>query len=45
VQGLASYTVPGYERGPALVIGFGNPAEHAFSAAVARLCAALSEAA
>ena len=43
VQGLTSYTVPGYEHGPALVIGFGNPAEHAFTTAVARLCAALSE--
>ena len=43
VQGLASYTVPGHEREPALVIGFGRPAEHAFTTAVARLCAALSE--
>ena len=42
VQGLASYTVPGHERAPALVIGFGL-AEHAFTTAVARLCAALSE--
>ncbi len=42
VQGLASYTVPGYERDPALVIGFGRPAEHAFTSAVARLCAAMS---
>ncbi len=43
VQGLASYAVPGFERDPALVIGFGRPAEHAFTSAVARLCAALSE--
>ncbi|MGI9004785.1 MAG: PLP-dependent aminotransferase family protein [Streptosporangiaceae bacterium] len=43
VQGLAGYTVPGYEREPAVVIGFGRPAEHAFTAAVARLCAALAE--
>ena len=43
VDGLAAYTATGYERGPALVIGYGRPAEHAFTTAVGRLCAALAE--
>jgi GntR family transcriptional regulator/MocR family aminotransferase len=42
VDGLGSYTAPGHERGPALVIGYGRPAEHAFTTAVSRLCAALA---
>src|SRR6266700_2129804 len=42
VEGLASYTAPGHERGPALVVGYGRPAEHAFTTAVSRLCAALA---
>lgn len=45
VEGLGSYTVAGYERGPALVVGYGRPAEHAFTTAVGRLCAALAESA
>ena len=43
VDGLAAYTATGYERGPALVIGYARPAEHAFTTAVGRLCAALAE--
>jgi GntR family transcriptional regulator/MocR family aminotransferase len=43
VDGLAAYTAAGYEHGPALVIGYGRPAEHAFTTAVGRLCAALAE--
>jgi GntR family transcriptional regulator / MocR family aminotransferase len=43
VDGLAAYTAPGHERGPALVIGYGRPAEHAFTTAVGRLGAALAE--
>jgi len=43
VDGLAAYTATGYERGPALVIGYGRPAEHAFTTAIGRLCAALAE--
>ncbi len=43
VEGLASYTAAGYERGPALVVGYGRPAEHAYTTAVSRLCAALAE--
>jgi GntR family transcriptional regulator/MocR family aminotransferase len=42
VDGLRMYTAPGYERGPALVIGYGRPAEHAYTTAVGRLCAALA---
>jgi GntR family transcriptional regulator / MocR family aminotransferase len=43
VDGLRMYTAPGFERGPALVVGYGRPAEHAFTTAVGRLCAALAE--
>ncbi len=43
VDGLAAYTAAGHERGAALVIGYGRPAEHAFTTAVSRLCAALAE--
>jgi GntR family transcriptional regulator / MocR family aminotransferase len=42
VDGLAGYTAPGHERGPALVVGYGRPAEHAYTTAVGRLCAALA---
>ena len=43
VDGLRSYTAPGHERDTALVVGFGRPAQHAFTTAVGRLCAALAE--
>jgi GntR family transcriptional regulator/MocR family aminotransferase len=51
VEGLGSYAAGGLdrgpsdelERGPALVVGYGRPAEHAFTTAVSRLCAALTE--
>ncbi len=43
VDGLGDFTVAGHWRGPALVVGFGRPAEHAFTTAVGRLCAALAE--
>ena len=42
VDGLRSYAAPGHEREPALVVGYGRPAEHAFTTAVGRLCAALA---
>jgi GntR family transcriptional regulator / MocR family aminotransferase len=49
VDGLAMYragerasTGPGRQ---ALVVGYGSPPEHAFSGAVARLCAALNDSA
>jgi GntR family transcriptional regulator/MocR family aminotransferase len=42
LEGLDSYRV-GEQRHPAaLVVGYGTPPEHAFSAAVARLCEVLS---
>jgi GntR family transcriptional regulator/MocR family aminotransferase len=44
VDGLGNFTAAGHRRGPALVVGFGRPAEHAFTTAVSRLCAALAEA-
>jgi GntR family transcriptional regulator/MocR family aminotransferase len=49
VDGLGSYraTGPGDGCGPAgrqaLVVGYGSPPEHAFSHALARLCAALND--
>jgi GntR family transcriptional regulator/MocR family aminotransferase len=48
VEGLAHYAndpVTGSLRrwGPALVIGYGRPADHAFTAALGRLCAVLAE--
>jgi GntR family transcriptional regulator / MocR family aminotransferase len=39
--GLDAYRGSGRRRGPALVVGYGTPPEHAFTAAVARLGAAL----
>jgi GntR family transcriptional regulator/MocR family aminotransferase len=43
VEGLGGFAADGHQRGPALVIGYGRPAEHAFTTAVGRLCAALAE--
>ena len=42
LQGLRDFTEPGYERGPALVIGYATPPEHAYTSALARLTIALS---
>ncbi len=44
VQGLAGSRVGEQDVGPALVVGYATPPAHAFSAAVARLCAVLREA-
>jgi len=41
VEGLDAYRWSGQAHGPALVVGYGTPPEHAFTAAVARLAAAL----
>ena len=41
VEGLADYRAGGPDEGPALVVGYGTPPDHAFTAAVARLTAAL----
>ena len=45
IEGLASYHTGGTSHGPALVIGYGHPAEHAFTTALARLGAVLAQAA
>jgi GntR family transcriptional regulator/MocR family aminotransferase len=42
VEGLNHYAAIEDDTRPALVIGYGRPAEHAFSTAVSRLCAALA---
>ncbi len=43
IEGLGPYCAPGHPRGPALVLGYGTPPEHAFTGALARLCAVLAE--
>ena len=46
VDGLRHYAAEdpdGTGRPEALVIGYGRPAEHAFTTALSRLCAALAE--
>ena len=43
VEGLASFHAGGAGHGPALVIGYGRPPEHAFTTALARLTAVLAE--
>ena len=43
VEGLSSYAMPGHDSGgPALVVGYATPPGHAYSTAVARLCAVLA---
>lgn len=42
LEGLAGYRTGGPRHGPALVLGYATPPEHAFSAAVARLAAVLT---
>jgi GntR family transcriptional regulator/MocR family aminotransferase len=44
VEGLATYAADGTERTPALVIGYGTPPPHAYTTALARLRATLTEA-
>jgi GntR family transcriptional regulator/MocR family aminotransferase len=41
VEGLAAYAREDDRNRPALVVGYATPPEHAFTSAVARLCAAL----
>ncbi|HEX5781048.1 MAG TPA: PLP-dependent aminotransferase family protein [Solirubrobacteraceae bacterium] len=41
LEGLGAYAAPGHSGPPALVIGYGRPPEHAYTAALARLDAAL----
>ena len=42
IEGLGAYAAAGRSGPPALVIGYGRPPEHAYTAALARLAAALS---
>ena len=43
VEGLSAYAMPGHDGGgPALVVGYATPPGHAYSTAVARLCAVLA---
>jgi GntR family transcriptional regulator/MocR family aminotransferase len=43
VEGLGEYCLPGHDGGgPALVVGYATPPGHAYSTAVARLCAVLA---
>jgi GntR family transcriptional regulator/MocR family aminotransferase len=43
IEGLSSYAMPGHDGGgPALVVGYATPPGHAYSTAVARLCAVLA---
>jgi GntR family transcriptional regulator / MocR family aminotransferase len=43
VEGLGSLTHPGHEHPPALVLGYATPPDHAYTAALARLVAALTD--
>jgi hypothetical protein len=43
VHGLAGDRAGEQDAGPALVVGYATPPAHMFSAAVARLCAALRD--
>jgi GntR family transcriptional regulator / MocR family aminotransferase len=43
LQGLTGFSAGSHEHTPALVVGYATPPGHAFSTAVARLCAVLHE--
>jgi GntR family transcriptional regulator / MocR family aminotransferase len=42
VHGLGGFALGRHTKGPALVIGYASPPGHAYTAAVARLCAAIT---
>jgi GntR family transcriptional regulator / MocR family aminotransferase len=42
VEGLGEYAMGSHHAGPALVVGYATPPAHAYSTAVARLCAVLA---
>jgi GntR family transcriptional regulator/MocR family aminotransferase len=42
VEGLSAFAISPGEHAPALVVGYATPPEHAFTTALARLCAALA---
>jgi DNA-binding transcriptional MocR family regulator len=41
VEGLTEFHAAGQPSRPALVVGYGTPPDHAFTSALARLCAVL----
>ena len=43
IEGLAGYALREHTRGPALVIGYATPPEHGYTAALARLVAAIRD--
>jgi GntR family transcriptional regulator / MocR family aminotransferase len=44
IQGLGDFTATGMQHDPALIVGYATPPGHAFTTALARLCAALQPA-
>ena len=42
VEGLGAYSMGGHRAGPALVVGYATPPAHAYTTALARLCAVLA---
>jgi GntR family transcriptional regulator / MocR family aminotransferase len=42
IRGLGAYALSRHARSPALVIGYATPPGHAYTAAIARLCAAIT---
>ncbi len=42
VEGLGTYSMGDHREGPALVVGYATPPPHAYTTAVARLCAVLA---
>jgi GntR family transcriptional regulator / MocR family aminotransferase len=45
VEGLGAYSMGAHREGPALVVGYATPPAHAYTTALARLCAVLTAAA
>jgi GntR family transcriptional regulator / MocR family aminotransferase len=43
VNGLGGFALGRHTKGPALVIGYATPPGHAYTAAIARLCAAITD--
>ena len=43
VEGLGTYSMGDHREGPALVVGYATPPPHAYTTAVARLCAVLAK--
>jgi GntR family transcriptional regulator / MocR family aminotransferase len=44
IEGLGAYSMGRHHQGPALVVGYATPPAHAYTTALARLCAVLSAA-